>query len=451
MVSATQTATGAAVNDALTLLQGQIELRPIASLKPPPARPRKHSKSQIAQLAIAIQEFGFLVPVLVDADGIVLAGQARLEAAKRLHLTVVPTLQVDHLSEVQKRAFVIADNRLAELAQWDADALAQELQALIALDFPVEVTGFTTPDLDQLLRVVDEDESVPEPDEDSPPVSRLGDLYQLGPHRVLCGDSMLAASYGALLGAERARLVFTDPPYNVPIAGHVTVTSQHREFKMASGEMSPQQFTAFLGSICERLVEFSSDGSLHFICMDFRHIKELLEAALPHYAEFKNLCVWSKHNAGMGSLYRSQHELVFLFKHGTAAHVNNIELGKHGRHRTNVWTYPGATSMSRNRHKHLKMHPTVKPIRMIADAILDCSHGDDLVLDPFGGSGSTLLAAHAVGRRAALIELDPKYVDVIVRRFQDRTGVAAVHAETDLSFDDLALARRHQEQAHGQD
>ena len=422
------------------VLQGHIELRPIAELKPYAANARRHPKSQITKLAAAVQEFGFVAPVLVDAESNLLAGHARLEAAKRLRMDSVPTLRVEHLTEQQRRAFIIADNRLSDLAGWDDARLKQELQALVDLDFPVEVIGYETPDLDKLLRVIDEDDEAPEVDQDAPLVARLGDLFQLGRHRVYCGDSTLRASYEAVLDRERARLVFTDPPYNVPIQGHVSSNRKHGEFAMASGEMSQEQFTNFLDRVAEHLGTFSVDGSIHFVCMDWRHMTETLGAARPHY-ELLNLVVWNKDNGGMGSLYRSKHELIFVFKSGKAPHVNNVELGRHGRNRTNVWNYPGATSMSKSRAKRLQMHPTVKPVSMIADAILDCSHRDDLVLDPFGGSGSTLLAAESTGRRAALIELDPKYVDVILRRYEERTGTSGVHVESGLTFSELAAQR----------
>ena len=427
-----------------TVLKGQIKLQPIAVLMPYAGNARSHSKEQIRRLAEAIQEFGFVAPILVDERNGVLAGHARLEAAKKLGMPEVPTLCVAHLSEVQRQAYVIADNRIGELATWNQPVLIDELNKLLMLDFHVESTGFATPELDLLLRAVDIDEDVTEPDEKAPPVARLGDLFELGAHRLYCGDSTLEASYEAVLGEARARTVFTDPPYNVPIKGHVTVKGSHDEFAMASGEMSPAEFTRFLAKTCEMLATFSLDGSLHFICMDWRHMKELLEASEPHYSELKNLVVWNKDNGGMGTFYRSKHELVFLFKHGSASHVNNVELGKHGRNRTNVWNYPGATSMSKGRQKRLEMHPTVKPVTMIADAILDSSNRDEWILDPFGGSGSTLLAAHTVGRRAALIELDPKYVDVIIRRFEERTRLVARHVASGMTFKELVQARAAQ-------
>lgn len=421
---------------------------PVASLHPYERNARKHSKKQIRQIARSIETFGFANPLLIDRHGMVVAGHGRLEAAKLLGLAEVPTLRLDHLSPEQVRAYVIADNRLAEKSGWDQELLSLELGELVDLDLDIQLTGFDTAEVDALLSpMLDDEEMAVEPDPAQPVVSRVGDLWELGPHRLLCGDSTTPASYAQLLGGERAQLVFTDPPYNVPIANNVTTGDRHGEFVMASGEMSRAEFTAFLGTVFEQLVAHSTDGSIHFVCIDWRHLAELLGAAEGRYAELKNLCVWNKANAGMGSLYRSKHELVFVFKRGSAPHINNVELGKHGRYRSNVWNYAGATSPHKSRAQRLAMHPTVKPVVMIADAIKDCSHRNGLVLDPFGGSGSTLIAAHDTGRRAALIELDPRYVDVAVRRYL-RVGGTAVLAGTGQAWADVVVERQT-EVGHG--
>jgi hypothetical protein len=418
-----------------------VQSLPVASLRPHERNARKHSKKQIRQIARSIEAFGFTNPVLVSSEGTIVAGHGRVEAAKLLGLQQVPTLRLEHLSREQVRAYVIADNRLAEKSGWDNTLLALELGELSNLDLDIQLTGFDTAEIDVLLSPMLDDEELPaEPDLKSPPVSRVGDLWELGPHRLLCGDSTAAASYQQLLGDERAQMIFTDPPYNVPIAGNVTSGERHDEFVMASGEMTKEQFTAFLGTVFGHLVHHGADGSIHFVCMDWRHMGEMVTAAEGRYSELKNLCVWNKANAGMGSLYRSKHELVFVFKAGKAVHINNVQLGKHGRYRSNVWNYAGATSMSRGRAERLDMHPTVKPVVMIADAIKDCSQRDGLVLDPFGGSGSTLIAAHDAGRRAALIELDPRYVDVTIRRFL-RLGGQARLADSGQSWDEVEAAR----------
>jgi len=333
---------------------------PINSLRPYDRNARKHSKKQIRQIARSIEEFGFTNPILVDKGGMVVAGHGRLEAAKLLGMTEVPTLRLEHLTPEQVRAYVIADNRLAEKSDWDPEILRIEMTELNELEIDLQLTGFDTAEIDGFLSpFLDDEEPDVEPDLKAPPVSRLGDLWELGPHRLLCADSTAAESYEKLLGPDRAQMVFTDPPYNVPIANNVTSKDKHGEFLMASGEMSKQEFTAFLAKIFRHLSTYAIDGSIHFVCMDWRHMGEMVSAAEGSYRELKNLCVWNKANAGMGSLYRSKHELIFVFKAGKAQHINNVELGKNGRYRSNVWNYAGATSMSKGRAKKLEMHPTV--------------------------------------------------------------------------------------------
>jgi len=424
----------------------KVDQLPVASLRPYLRNARTHSQKQIAQIAASIRTFGFNNPVLIDGDGVIIAGHGRVAAAKSLGLETVPVIRLDHMSEAPKRAYILADNKLAEKAGWDKEILAIELQNLIQidLDFDISITGFEMPEIDVLISASEAPPAKDDPLDQVPavaevPVTRLGDVWQIGPHRLICGNSLDSGTYARLLDGERAQMVFTDPPYNVPIDGHVSGlgTVQHREFAMASGEMSKAEFTAFLRTVFERLVESSTDGAIHFVCMDWRHMSEVLAAARGNYAELKNLCVWAKTNGGMGSLYRSQHELVFAFKAGKAPHINNVELGKHGRYRTNVWQYAGANTFSATRDDDLAMHPTVKPVALVADAILDCSKRKGIVLDAFAGSGTTLVAAHKTGRRGYGIELDPLYCDVIVRRFSKVTGLPARHLETEQLFTDL--------------
>jgi DNA modification methylase len=332
----------------------------------------------------------------------ILASHGRLEAAKLLKLERVPCVRLGRMTAEQKRAYVLADNKLALNAGWDEEILALELQSLLAVDleFDIGITGFSIAEIDNLIEGLSpEDPGDPEDDrlpdlQEANVVSRPGDIWELGPHRVLCGNSLDRNSYEQLLGRERAQMVFTDPPYNVPIAGHVGGLGRikHREFVMASGEMSGDEFTAFLRQAFENLAAFSIDGSIHFVCMDWRHMPETLAAGQSAYSELKNLCVWVKDNGGMGTFYRSRHELIFAFKNGTAPHLNSFELGQHGRYRTNVWQYRGANSLKTGRMDELVLHPTVKPVGMIADAIKDVSARDGIVLDAFGGSGSTLIA-----------------------------------------------------------
>jgi len=424
----------------------EVDQLPVANLRPYPRNARTHSQKQIAQIAASIRTFGFNNPVLIDEDGVIIAGHGRVAAAISLGIETVPVIRLDHMSEAQKCAYILADNKLAEKAGWDKEILAIELQNLIQidLDFDISITGFEMPEIDVLISASEAPPAKDDPLDHVPavaevPVTRLGDVWQIGPHRLICGNSLDSATYARLLNGERAQMVFTDPPYNVPIDGHVSGLGaiQHREFAMASGEMSEAEFTAFLRTVFERLIESSTDGAIHFVCMDWRHMSEVLAAARGNYAELKNLCVWAKTNGGMGSLYRSQHELVFVFKAGTAPHINNVELGQHGRYRTNVWHNAGANAFSATREDDLAMHPTVKPVALVADAILDCSKRSGLVLDAFAGSGTTLVAAHKTGRRGYGIELDPLYCDVIVRRLSKVTGLPARHLETEQLFTDL--------------
>lgn len=425
---------------------------PISRLTPNPRPARTHSNRQIRKIAASIERYGFVNPVLIDAENGIIAGHGRVEAAKILGWTEVPTLRVEHLSDAEKRAYILADNRLAEEAGWDREILAIELQGLIDLDFSIELTGFDLAEVDQIIeeqavaKAVEpgrEDEIPPVPAEGTV-VSKPGDLWELGAHRLLCADATCGDSYQKLLGDDVASLIFTDPPYNVPIAGHVSGLGQvqHREFAMASGEMSREAFQAFLKTVFGHMAAHSADGSIHFVCMDWRHMGETLAAGEAVYDAFKNLCVWAKSNGGMGSFYRSRHELVFVFKSGTAPHINTFELGQTGRYRTNIWEYPGVNSFGQDRDAALAMHPTVKPVALVADAIKDCSKQRQIVLDPFGGSGTTLIAAEKTGRRARLLELDPAYCDTIIRRWQSLTGKHARCAETGTRFETVETARQ---------
>lgn len=430
-----------------------IEYRDPSQLKPRDRNPRTHSPQQIDQIARSIERFGFTNPVLIDEKKSIIAGHGRVEAARLLGMKEVPTVLLSHMYEAEIRAYVIADNRLAENAGWDRELLGLELGELADLnvDFDLTITGFELPAIDILIQDIKVDgQSEVEPDPDDavpeimhgPSVSLPGDVWQIGRHRLVCGNALEVDPYRSALNGNSARMIFTDPPYNVPIAGHVSGLGrqQHREFAMAVGEMTPDEFTAFLATAFRRMVRHSNDGSLHFICMDWRHMGEILAAGDATYAELKALCVWAKTNGGMGSLYRSQHELVFVFKHGSKPHINNVELGKHGRNRTNVWSHAGANSFGEER-EDLALHPTVKPVDLVADAILDCSNRGDLILDPFAGSGSTLIAAERTGRCCAAIELDPLYCDTIIRRAHQVCGLEATFEASGARFDEVATTR----------
>jgi 16S rRNA G966 N2-methylase RsmD len=423
----------------------RIEERSPAELQPHPTNPRKHSPAQIALIKRSIQTFGFTNPVLLGDDDSILAGHGRVEAAKQLGLAQVPTVRLSGMSPAQRRAYVIADNKLAELARWDDELLRLELGDIIQLDdtFDLTLTGFSVGEIDVLLDGDKSNEEEAGAPQQGPAVSRRGDLWQLGEHRVLCGDALVLADYATVMAGKKARMVFTDPPYNVPIGGHVSGLGKvtHGEFAMASGEMDAAQFTAFLRQAFRLMVEHSMDGAIGFVAMDWRHLGELLAAGADSFSELKNLCVWTKTNAGMGSLYRSQHELFAVFKVGHAAHLNNVNLGKHGRNRTNVWAYAGATSFGAGRLEDLHAHPTVKPVELVADAIRDVSKRGDLVLDPFGGSGSTLLAAEKTRRCARVIEIDPGYVDLIVSRWQRASGEQATLVGDGRDFEEVKAER----------
>lgn len=417
--------------------------RSLSTLRPHERNARTHSKRQIEQIATSIRRFGFTNPVLVDGQNRIIAGHGRVAAAKLIGMDTVPVVTIEGMSEAERRAYIIADNRLAELAGWDEALLKLELGAILEFEpeFNLALTGFDGAVLEALLDVSSalQMEEAPEVDERLPIVTRSGDLWVLGNHRLICGDARDASVYARLMNGTRAQMVFTDPPYNVPVNGHICGLGKvkHDEFAMASGEMSEAEFTAFLREVMTRLAEASIDGSIHFICMDWRHMAEMLAAGRSCYGELKNLIVWNKDNGGMGSFYRSKHELIFAFKNGKAPHINNFGLGQHGRYRTNVWDYAGINSMKAGRGEELAMHPTVKPVAMVADAIRDCSKKGGIVLDVFSGSGTTLMAAELTGRKGLAIDLDPRYVDVAVRRWEQETGRQAVLEGSSITFAEM--------------
>jgi ParB-like chromosome segregation protein Spo0J len=372
----------------------KIEILPLNALRPYPNNARRRSKKQVRQIAESISRFGFTNPVLISDQGEIIAGHGRVMAAKELGITTVPTVKLSHLSAEERRAYVLADNKLALNAGWDTEILALELQALIDLEFDVTLTGFSLVEVDLTLDQAREaSASAPDLPADripalpDTPVSRLGDLWLLGRHRVLCGNALSPEDVTRLAGAEKADLTFTDPPYNVPIDGHACGLGsvRHREFAFATGEMTMAQFTAFLTDTLSNAASTAKDGAIAYVCMDWRHMRELLDAGEKVFTDLKNLCVWNKTNGGMGSFYRSKHELVFVFKVGNAPHTNSFGLGETGRYRTNVWDYAGISSLGAKRTEELAMHPTVKPVQLIADAIRDCSRRGEIVLTSLVG------------------------------------------------------------------
>lgn len=420
---------------------------PIDEIRPSDRNARTHTESQITKLTGGIARFGFTNPISVDINNEIVAGHGRYAAAKRMGLRTVPVIVLDHLNPAEIRALRIADNRLAEAAGWDEDLLRLELGYLIEIDFEVDLTGFETPQIDILLNGEVECEPKADPADEvvsvaDRAVSRRGDLWLLGGHRIYCGDAREPADYDHLMGDERAQMTFTDPPYNLK-ADHVGGKGKikARPFAMASGEMSKPEFIGFLMQGCEGIRGASQDGALVYTCIDGAHLHELLTAGHSVYAELKTVICWAKTNAGMGSLYRSQTEFIVLWKVGKAAHINNIELGKHGRYRTTLWTYAGANTFRKGRMEDLEAHPTVKPCALVMDAIKDCSKPRGIILDSFGGSGTTLIAAHKTKRRGYLMEYDPLYVDVTIRRWEKLFKGQARHAETGLTFAEMAALR----------
>ena len=430
---------------------GPIEYRPLASLKRFENNPRKHPEKQLVKLTASLREFGFAMPVLVDEASTIIAGEARVEAARRAGMTEVPAIVAHQWSTGQVRAYRLADNRLAELSSWDADALAIELAAIIEFDDgPIEVVGWETAQIDLILDDASEDTtgegSDPADEQLEPPpvaVTQPGDLWLLGKHRLLCGSSLDPENWDTLLDGDKAAMVFTDPPYNVLVSGHVCGLGKisHAEFPRASDEMSKAEFTTFLSTFIAAMMPHLKDGAVLDLCMDWQHLSELLSAIVGKGLSLLDTCIWNKSNGGMGSLYRSKHELVLIAKKGVAAHTNNVELGKHGRHRTNVWDYAGVNTIGKGRMTDLADHPTVKPTALVADAIRDVTNADEIVLDAFMGSGTTILACERTRRRGFGIELEPRYVDVAVRRWQRMSGEEAVLAESGEPFSALATHR----------
>jgi DNA modification methylase len=420
----------------------------VHNLKPYPRNARTHTIQQIRQIAESIKAFGFTNPVLIDKSGTIIAGHGRFRAAKLLGMKQIPTICLESLSEYQIRAYILADNKLAEKAGWDNSILAIELQHLASVDlgFDVSLTGFEIGEIDLILQESKADEQEEDPVEISsgPTITKPEDMWLLASHRLMCGDALDESACSALMNGQTADLIFTDPPYNVKIDGNVCGKGaiRHREFAMASGEMNEAQFVSFLSKSLGLLARHSKSGSVHFVCMDWRHAEELLKAGKQTYDSLLNLCVWAKDNGGMGSLYRSQHELVFVFRKGPESHRNNVQLGRFGRNRTNVWRYPGVNTLSRSGDEGnlLALHPTVKPVAMIADAILDCSAPRDIVLDNFSGVGSTILAAERAGRSCYAMEIDPMYVDTAVKRWEKQTGKRAVHAASGQYFENAEVA-----------
>ncbi|MEZ5655029.1 MAG: DNA methyltransferase [Sphingobium sp.] len=423
---------------------------PVDALKLPRRQVRRHNKKQIDLIADNLKTFGQIKPIVIDAQGVIVAGVAVYEALRALGVAEVQVVRVEHLSPEMLELYAIADNKLAELSSFDPEVLVDIFKDFEDLDFDLGLTGLEPFEIDNIFaetagEEVDEPEDIP--DAPAVPVSSLGDMYRLGDHLLLCGNALERESYVALMGDERATMIVTDSPYDVKIRGNVSGLGKvkHDDFIMGSGELGRDGFIAFLKTSFTHMVEYSIDGSIHFACMDWRHVYEMMVAGEACYSQLKNILVWNKGSGAMGSFYRSQHEFIFSWKKGEEPHINNFGLGGNGRRtRTNVITMPGASSFSRTRQEDLAAHSTVKPTRLFADLILDVSRRGDIVLDPFCGSGTTLLAAERTGRKARCIELDPKYVDVAIERWQSATGRQAIHVQSGLTFEAFAQAATSQ-------
>ena len=430
----------------------QVRSVSIARLKPFSRQVRQYNAIQIRKLAKSVYSFGVVLPILIDEADRVVGGWALVLAAQRLGLTEIPAITVTDLSESELRALRLALNRLSEDGAWDKQELAFELKELVDLGFEIDLTGFEIAEIDLIIeehgdnldREQSPEDAVLEPDRDEPAVTQLGDLWRLGRHLLLCGDAREPASYHALLGGEEPRLVFTDPPYNVPILGHASGLGRikHADFAMAAGEMTEEDYVEFLQGVLNCMGEVLVNGGIAFLCIDWRHVEQAIRASKLAQLALKNICVWVKTNGGMGTFYRSRHEFVLVLKNGDGPHVNSFGLGDTGRYRTNVWEYAGANAFGQGRLEELAMHPTVKPTALVADAIKDCSRRREFVLDPFAGSGTTIIAAEKAGRHARAIEIDPHYCDVIVRRWQAYTGKSATHVVAGLRLDEVEAQRR---------
>jgi len=417
---------------------------PIGSLRENPDNAKEHSPKQVRQIAASMNRFGFISPIIVDEGHMIVAGHGRYLAAKLLKLRQVPIVQAKFLTPEDRAAYALADNKLAELSPWKDDVLSKELNKLVAKDYDLGVTGFSLGDLDFSIpgeEVADEPESVELPDPGARAVSRLGDLWLAGVHRLYNGDSRFAESFEVALGGEHARLVCSDPPYGVKVRHNVSTKANAREFLMMSGEQTTPELIAFFRAAFRNCVRFSHGGSIHYHCIDWRNIRHMLDAADGVYDEFKQLIVWVKKAGSLGAFYRSRHELICVFKAGRGKHINNFGMGETGRYRTNVVEYAGCNTFSKTRARDLADHVSVKPTAMIAEFILDCSNPGDVVLDPFCGSGTLLLSAAKTNRRGVGIELDPIYVDTALRRLRDATGLIPVLAGDGRTFDEIAAER----------
>jgi DNA modification methylase len=430
-----------------------VEWVPIGSVKPNPHNVRRHSTKQISQIARSMAELGIGDVILTDAHYTILGGHGRLEAFRKLGHPDVPVIRLHHFSDVQGRLFALAHNQIAQNASWDESGLGAELKILsnLEIEIELEVTGFETPTIDLMIHKIEwNGETTPDVADDFPPpstakpISQLGDLWLLGKHRLLCGNARDPAAYLRLMDDQLATMAITDVPYNLAIRDIVGRGAiKHREFVQCTGEMTQGEFQAFLTAALQQIAAHCDPSALAYCFIDWRGLETMQVSARSAGLTQRNLVVWTKDNGGMGSLYRSRHELIPVYSVGDAPHLNNVQLGRHGRNRDNVWNYAGMNSFARTTAEGnlLALHPTVKPVAMIGDAILDVTKRHDIVLDPFIGSGTTIIAAERTGRRGYGMDLDPVYIDTAIRRWQAFTGKNAVHAGTGEMFEQPGLKK----------
>lgn len=426
----------------------KIEQVAIGDIKPYSNNPRSRARTQRRALAASIKKNGFNAPIVVDEANVIINGHGRYEAALSLELTTVPVIRVSHLSPAEKQAYRIADNKLGEMSTWNADLLSEELRAVADAGVKFDDTAFSAAEVDCIFDQTAEAHGPDLGPEDKLPahqsaaVTKPGQTWALGPHRIACADMRDPSVLTRLMDGKTARTCFADPPYNIRVDGFAVGKgrTKHAEFAMASGEMASAEYAAFLSTALQNVARVCCDGAIVFVCIDWRHLDEMSAAGRSAHLTLMNLIVWAKSNGGMGTFYRSRHELIFAFKVGEAQHTNTFGLGDGGRYRTNVWEYRGANAFGPTRNDDLASHPTVKPARMVADAIKDVSHRGDIILDPFGGSGTTLIACEMTGRFARLVEIEPTYVDLTIRRWQKVTGRFAVDADTGAEFEELQSA-----------
>jgi len=418
---------------------------PTDALRPAPTPVRRHPRKQLAKVRKSLEVFGQVTPILVSPDWEIIDHELVWQALKEIGATQVDVIVVADKSPSELKALRLVLNRTALDARWDEQNLRSILEQLVEVDFDLDLTGFDTPEIDHYLNLDAPQANVEENGSDIPlveatAISTSGMIWALGDHRVGCGSATNLAFVSRLLNGKTANVCFVDPPYNIPVDGFITGKGRHRhrEFVQGAGELSTDEYFTLLRDSLLVLKECCVPTALVYACIDWRHVMEMTVAGRACDMPLYTICVWTKTNGGMGGIYRNAHELVCVFRAGTETPLDNVELGRHGRNRTNVWSYPGMSSFGKERDQLLGSHPTVKPVAMIADVFRDVTRRGDIVLDTFLGSGSTLMAAQETGRICCGVELDPLYVDVTIRRWQNATGRDAVLVDTGEAFNDVA-------------